>query len=168
MNLLNQKFPRYRFKSIYLLLILIWILIIGYVLLTPLAVLNKTLILLLLGILILISLIALFFEYRETILQQKWKQISQRNPECLNYLEYINYYPMWRLCYFFAILGSSLLTLTLGLLLQSSFKGSMINTLILFFVFSTVVLTLLLIKMIDYFRWHILCQGFGCKKYKKK
>ena len=164
MNLINQKFPRIRFKSIYLLLILIWILIIGYVLFTTLPILNKTLILLLLGILILISLIALFFEYRETILQQKWKQISQRNPECLNYLEYINYYPIWRLCYFFAILGSALLTLTLGLLLQSSFKDSMINTLILFFVFSTVVLTLLLIKMIDYFRWHILCQGFGCKK----
>ena len=86
MNLLKEKFPRYRFKSIYLLLILIWILIIGYVLFTTLPVLNKTIILLLLGVLILISLIALFFEYRETILQQKWKQISQHNPECLKYL----------------------------------------------------------------------------------
>ena len=98
-------------------------------------------------------------------LQKKWVQISQYNHSCLNYLEYINYYPMWRSCYFFAILGSFILTFFFKLLLQSSFKGPIINILILFFLFSILVLTLILMKLNDYFRWHVLCQGFGCKEY---
>ena len=104
-------------------------------------------------------------EYGDSKFTQKLFKEVVKDVKCMEYLNVLNNYPTWRV----TVIGSLFPTMVGFLILVSDKKEItselclqlMIKCLVIFFacVFTTR-------KIIDYFRWHIMCsdgETWGCK-----
>ena len=97
------------------------------------------------------------------LIKKKWKKIENDN-NALDWLNTISNYNTHSLCFISSILLIILLVIIQILILNS--LNIQINEYIKFLILEIfgflLIIYLVLTKMIDYFRWHIMCRNFGC------
>ena len=97
------------------------------------------------------------------LIKKKWKNIENDN-NALDWLNTISNYDTHSLCFIFSMLLIILLIIIQTLILNS--LNIQINEYIKFLILEIfgflLIIYLVLTKMIDYFRWHIMCRNFGC------
>lgn len=101
---------------------------------------------------------------KDSFLQRAWNQHVLSDPKCMDYLNMVSSYPHWRLCAIFAFLISFLLVPLMKLIAYShdlEVKDHL-QVFVLQFAVSFLVVFITCIKLVDYFRWHVMCGGWGC------
>ena len=97
------------------------------------------------------------------LIKKKWKKIENDN-NALDWLNTISNYNTHSLCFISSILLIILLVIIQILILNS--LNIQINEFFKFLILEIfgflLIIYLVLTKMIDYFRWHIMCRNFGC------
>ena len=109
-------------------------------------------------------------ENKESFRQQLWNKEIVKDKNCLNYLNIISSYPHWRLCAMFSFFMCCLILPLFKLINSlSETQGPPTRndetTFFLQFVVGFLVIMIGCIKLIDYFRWHVMCGGWGCTGY---
>ena len=92
----------------------------------------------------------------------KWEDLDN---VCIDYLNAISQYPHWRMCFIAALISSLLFFSSYACIHKNIKFENLVATAIICFLINMVCF----IKVIDYFRWHIMCQGdkgWGCMNKK--
>ena len=86
------------------------------------------------------------------------------NETCIDYLNGISQYPHWRQCIVCALI-STIIFFSAFTCMNKNFKWHRLSqNVIVYFLINF----MCAVKLIDYFRWHIMCRGWGCMRKKKK
>ena len=102
---------------------------------------------------------------KDSFMQKAWNNDILSDEKCMDYLNMISSYPHWRLCAIFAFMMSFILTPIVKLIEaspDSNESKNKLNTFVLQFTASFLVIFIACVKLIDYFRWHVMCGGWGC------
>ena len=107
---------------------------------------------------------SLWWEFNDQlhVMKPKFKKIQHDNPECLLYLNYLNNYPTWRVCFVFSVFPAILAfvlfimskdcPLTIDIIIQNAIKACAV-------LFASAFTSR---NILDYFRWHVMCGAYGC------
>ena len=93
----------------------------------------------------------------------EWEDL---NPDCVDYLNAILNYPVWRVCFLASVI-SLVSSLGAHVLIHDTLNLKQLGLFIIIHLLLTLTVTN---KLMNYFRWHIMCQGdkgWGCMQRKK-
>ena len=101
-------------------------------------------------------------EFADKKLDIRWEDLDNT---CVDYLNAVSQYPHWRICYVGSLI-SSLIFFSSAACFHTNLKlDQCIASVVAYFLINLICF----IKIIDYFRWHVMCQGdkgWGCMKKK--
>lgn len=96
---------------------------------------------------------------------KKWEKIK-KDTYFKEYLDVIANYPAWRLAFIISLITTVFL-IPLNIILIKRLLGNLkYKETLVYAILNSIIILLTLIftltKFIDYFRWHIMCPGWGC------
>ena len=100
---------------------------------------------------------------QKIIKMQKWRQLEDDFQVCLEYLQKVYNYPTWRLACIFSTAATVMLT-GLYVLLCDKTAERQFRRVGVFVITTFLVIFLTIDKIMSYFMWHIMCDGYGCQR----